>query len=80
MLIAENLDVVQNMFSCNMAPFPCKYLGLPLSVKKLPKNSFIELIDKIADKLLGWKASLMNPAGRATFFLERAGELRPIIY
>jgi hypothetical protein len=44
----------------------CKYLGLPLSVKKLPRSSFTELIDKIADKLPGLKVAIINPAGRAT--------------
>jgi hypothetical protein len=46
--------------------FPCKYLGLPLSIKKLPRSVFLDLIDKVDDKLPGWKAALINPAGRAT--------------
>jgi hypothetical protein len=44
--------------------FPCKYLGLPLSHKKLTAVDLLPLIDKIADKLPGWKAVLMHPAGR----------------
>jgi hypothetical protein len=50
---------------CTMVNFPCTYLGLPLSVRKLSKNDFILLINKIIDYLLGWKATLMHPAGRA---------------
>jgi hypothetical protein len=46
--------------------FPCKYLGSPLSVKKLPRSVFLDLIDKVAYKLPGWKAALISPAGRAT--------------
>jgi hypothetical protein len=56
----------QQMLPCNVVPFPCKYLGLPVSVKKLPRSSFLELIDKVAAKLPGWKATNLNPAGRAT--------------
>jgi hypothetical protein len=57
---------VQQFFPCNLAQFPCKYLGLPLAVKKLPKTVFCALIDAIAGQLPGWKASLIHPAGRAT--------------
>jgi hypothetical protein len=46
--------------------FPCKYLGLPLSIQKLPGSEFYVIIDKIADKLPGWKTAMMHPAGRVT--------------
>lgn len=52
-------------FRWSVAEFPCKYLGLSLSVKNT-KGGLISLIDKIAYLLLGWKASLLHPAGRAT--------------
>lgn len=42
------------------------YLGLPLSNKKLRKIDLMPWVEKIADKLPSWKASLMNRAGRAT--------------
>jgi hypothetical protein len=50
----------QSLFPCNIVGFPCKYLGLPLSVKKMPRSVFMELIDKVANKLPGWKAPLIN--------------------
>jgi hypothetical protein len=59
----QDMEVVQTTLSCSMVEFPCKYLGLPLSVKKLSKNDFLALIDKITDYLPGWKAALMHPAG-----------------
>lgn len=43
---------------------PCQYLGLPLSVKKLSKNNLLSLVDKVADRLPGWRAALVHPAGR----------------
>jgi hypothetical protein len=62
----QDMVAAQELFPCNEVAFPCKYLGLPLSVKKLPKNTFLELIDKIADKLPGWKSALIHTAGRLT--------------
>jgi hypothetical protein len=50
---------------CNVVDFPCKYLGLQLSVKKLTKNQWFALIERIADQLPGWKAALIHPTGRA---------------
>jgi hypothetical protein len=54
---------IRSIFPCKVMPFPCKYLGLPLSIRKLPRSSFNELIDKIADKLPGWKAAIISPTG-----------------
>ena len=62
----EDLDVVQQVLPCNVQQFPCKYLGMPLGVKKLTKSDLYPLIDKITDRLPGWKATLINPASRAT--------------
>jgi hypothetical protein len=52
------------MLPCEFAYFPCKYLGLPLSLHKLSKHNFLPLIEKIADQLPFWKANLLNRAGR----------------
>lgn len=47
-----------------MMRFPYNYLGLPLTIRKPTKTDLLPLVDKVADNLLGWKASLMNKAGR----------------
>jgi hypothetical protein len=44
--------------------FPCKYLGLPLSLRRLTKAQVQPYIDRIADQLQGWKANSMTKAGR----------------
>lgn len=44
--IASSLD-------CTMANFPCKYLGLPISDKKLRKTDLLPWIEKVGDKLPG---------------------------
>jgi len=59
-----DLATVQNLLPCELASFPCKYLGLPLSLKKLPKEQVQPIIDRIADQLPGWKANLMTKIGR----------------
>jgi hypothetical protein len=60
----QDLNNTQDLFPCNVVvDFPCKYLGLPLSIKKLPRSVFLNLIDKVADKLPGWKAALISQMG-----------------
>ena len=60
----ENLALIQNLLPCEMLDFPYKYLGLPLTIKKLTKEQVQPIIDRIADQLPGWKADLMTRAGR----------------
>jgi hypothetical protein len=60
----QDLQIVQDTLPCSIVNFPCRYLGFPLSVRKLSKNDFQLLIDKIAHYLPGWKAGLMHSAGR----------------
>jgi hypothetical protein len=50
----DELQIVQ--LPCPLVDFPCKYLGLPLALKKLKKEDIQPIIDKMAD--------LINRAGR----------------
>jgi len=61
----EQLAVVSGVLPCEVIDFPCKYLGLLLSIRKLTKTDLQPIVDKIADMLPGWKAALMSTAGRA---------------
>lgn len=45
--------------ACNLGAFPCKYLGLPLAIKRLTKSDLQPIIDRIADALSGWKVALL---------------------
>jgi hypothetical protein len=47
------------------ANFPIKYLGLPLSVRRLRKIEFRPLVDKAAAKISGWYGWHLTQAGRA---------------
>jgi hypothetical protein len=55
---------VQNLLPYTLSDFPCKYLGLPLSLKKLTKDEVQPIVDRIADQLSGWKADLMTKSER----------------
>jgi len=60
----EELALTENVLSCSVQAFPCTRLGLPLSIGKPTKEVLLPLVDKVAEYLPGWKASLMNRAGR----------------
>jgi hypothetical protein len=54
---------VQELLPCKVEVFPMKYLGLPLSLKRLTKAQLQPLMDKLADLLPAWKVDLMTRAG-----------------
>jgi hypothetical protein len=56
--------VVRQLLPCDLRDFPCRYLGLPLSLKKLTKEQLQPIIDRIADQLPSWKADLLTKPGR----------------
>lgn len=56
-------DVIQ-LLPCEVSDFPCRYLGLPLSLRKLTKQQVQHIIDRIPDQLPWWKADLMTRFGR----------------
>jgi len=58
------ISTIQSLLPCPLSTFPCKYLGVPLSLRKLTKDQVQPFVDRIADRLPGWKAELMTRAGR----------------
>jgi hypothetical protein len=52
------------VMECELAPCPFKFLGIPLAIIRLPCSAYQPVIDRIADKLPTWKASMMPRAGR----------------
>lgn len=60
----EDLQHTSDILACAIKDFPCTYLGLPLTLRKPTKEVFQPFTDKVADHLLGWRASLMNRACR----------------
>jgi hypothetical protein len=60
----QDLVVLHDLLPCEVAVFPCRYLGLPLAIKKFTRDQIQPIIDKIANKLAGWKADLLTKSGR----------------
>jgi len=60
----EDKEVINEHLPCQLLEFPCKYLGVPLSLHKLTRPQIQPIIDRIADQLPGWKADLLTRAGR----------------
>ena len=58
------LAEVQHILGCQLASFPIKYLGLPLSTKSLPKSGWQPLVESVANKLPSRHGSLMARSGR----------------
>lgn len=56
----EGLDIssIMERMPCQIKTFPCKYLGLPLSLRKLTRIEIEPLIDRVAAKLLVWKVKV----------------------
>lgn len=50
--------------ACDVASFPCKYLGLLLSLRRLTKEDLQPILEKIKNALPGWKAAILATSGR----------------
>jgi hypothetical protein len=61
----EDFVTLVRFFLGSLQPFPCKYLGIPLSLYKLKKEALQPLIDKVAAGLPTWKAGLLTQASGA---------------
>jgi hypothetical protein len=57
---------VRDILSCQIEGFPCRYLGVPLSIRKLRRSDEQPLIDKVATRIPTWKGKLLNIAGWTT--------------
>jgi hypothetical protein len=49
--------VLQNMLPCEVDVFHCRYMGIPLAIKKLSKDHVQPTIDKIANQLFDGRPS-----------------------
>jgi hypothetical protein len=58
------LSGILGQFQAMVGALPCKYLGLTLWVVRLRREDKQVLIDKVSDKLLGWKGKLLNKVER----------------
>jgi hypothetical protein len=61
-----DLDHVLSSFAGVRGTFPCRYLGLQLHMRTLRKIHVQPLIERISQRLPGWKGRWLNRAGRLT--------------
>ena len=52
-----------------MGEWPLKYLGLPLGGNPLVMTFWDPIIERIGNKLNGWKRAFISKGGRLTFLL-----------
>jgi hypothetical protein len=57
---------IAHVFSFPVGSFPIKYLGVPLHFEKLKRENIQPLVDKIMQKISGWKGRLLSYATRVT--------------
>jgi hypothetical protein len=60
-----DLDAILANLPLTRASFPLKYLGLPLTPRRLKRINFQPLVDKVAGKLSTWNDRNLTQAGRA---------------
>jgi exonuclease III len=61
-----NLSEVLAGSPASVSSFPTKYLGLPLSDRRLKRVDFQPLVDKSVNKITLWNGRQINQAGRLT--------------
>jgi hypothetical protein len=62
----ERISLVRSILSYTVTEFPCTYLEVPLSIKRLPKAALQPLVDKVTRRLPPWQRRLLNRSGRLT--------------
>ncbi|GKU87915.1 hypothetical protein SLEP1_g2242 [Rubroshorea leprosula] len=70
-LFSQNVSIETKLNICAKLNIPethslGKYLGFPISPKRLSKADCSFIVDKVRSKLTGWKASMLSRAGRVT--------------
>ncbi|XP_050221486.2 uncharacterized protein LOC126671737 [Mercurialis annua] len=58
------LLIAAQVVGCKIDFFPVKYLGLPLSNRKLYARSWNSVVERFKSRMALWKGSLLSPAGR----------------
>jgi hypothetical protein len=53
------------IFNCQIAMFPLKYVGVPISARRLRVRDWFKLEEKLAKKLDIWQGGTLSYGGRA---------------
>ncbi|KAJ4755660.1 RNA-directed DNA polymerase (reverse transcriptase)-related family protein [Rhynchospora pubera] len=65
-LSPSQIALASSILQCEVAQLPLSYLGLPLTATRPTKEIYQQLIEKLENKLAGWKSKLLSRAGRLT--------------
>jgi hypothetical protein len=60
----ENEERIANMLNCKVGGLPMKYLGYPISDKRLGVNAFRDVVGKLRHRLQPWKGKHLTLGGR----------------
>ena len=64
-LLAQEIQKVADAFNCKLGRFPMKYLGLPISDRRLSKAELRDSADKIERRLQTWKCGHLSSGGKS---------------
>ena len=64
--VVHNFDLLLNVLGCKQGTLPMKYLGLPLEAKFKDKTIWNPILEKIEQRLVGWKRLYLSEGGRVT--------------
>lgn len=60
----DAMAILNHVLGCQVGSFPCKYLGLPLTLSKQTAQQFQGLVDQLAACLPTWRAASLPKSGR----------------
>ncbi|KAJ1702307.1 hypothetical protein LUZ63_002086 [Rhynchospora breviuscula] len=63
-LSSQQVGMVSSLLGFKISELPIDYLGLPLTMQKPDRACFQSILDKIEQRLSGWKSRLLSRAGR----------------
>jgi hypothetical protein len=64
---AKEIDYLYvDIFTCPIGNLPMKYLGVSIDKKKINKNLWIPMIEKLEKRLAGWQGRFLSLGGRLT--------------
>ncbi|XP_010521022.1 PREDICTED: uncharacterized protein LOC104800018 [Tarenaya hassleriana] len=61
---ASEADRICSVFGLTRGRLPVRYLGVPLSPRRLSREDYLPLINKIKAKLSAWSAKVLSSAGK----------------